>query len=604
MISNHAVARILREIGLYLEMQDIPFKPRAYEKAAEEIESLSESVSALYKEGGVKALKELPAIGQAIAEKIEEYLTKGNIMYYEKLKKQIPVDLEALTGIEGLGPKKIKVLYNKLKIKNLKDLERNAKNGKIANLEGFGEKTASNILEGIEFQRTSGIRFILGHVFSDIELIIERLKSVRGVTHAISVGSARRMRETIGDADILVVAKKSLAVMQIFVSMPEVVRVFAQGSTKSSVQLKSGLQVDIRVVSRESLGAALNYFTGSKDHNVALRKIAIKKGWKLNEYGLYQRPTYRTGKQVKSDPPPSRLRRAGRRQGWKMIAGRDEEGLYKKLGLSYIEPELREMTGEIEAALRQAQGKHPGLPRLISYNALQGDLQIQTNWSDGAHSILEMAKAAHAQGLNYILITDHTKRLTVTHGLDARRIQQQWREIDSVNKKMRGKIKVLKGTECDILKNGTLDLPDSILSKLDVVGVSVHSFFALSKKEQTTRIVRAIQNPHVDILLHPTGRLLNKRPSYEVDMDEVIRVAKTTTTALEIDAFPERSDISAEYIKKCVNAGVKMSISSDAHATSHFAFLRYGVGLARCGWARKRDIINAWPEKKMKKMLK
>ena len=575
MISNQNIAAILSEIGVYMEMQDVPFKPRAYEKAALVIGGLEEGAGEIYEKGGLKALQEIPEVGVSIAEKIEELLRTGHCKYYEELKKKTPVNLNDLQKIEGLGPKSIKKLYQKLKIKNLADLERAAKAGKIRGLEGFGLKTEENILKGIEFVKKSGGRFILGFVIPTIRKIEERLKELKGVERVVVAGSVRRRKETIGDVDILAISKKPKAVMDYFVTMPEVVRVFAHGETKSAIKLASGLDVDLRVVPAESFGAALDYFTGSKNHNIALRQIAIKKGYKLNEYGLFR----------------------GKRQ----ITGKSEEELYKALGMSYIEPEMRENTGEIELAQSHK------LPKLIGYRDLQGDLQTQTNWTDGSDSIETMAKAAIAQGLKYIAITDHTKRLAMTGGLDEKRLLKQMTEIDRINKKLYVsgyKFQVLKGSECDILKDGTLDLPDKVLSKLEVVGVAVHSLFNLSRADQTKRIKRAMENPHADILFHPTGRIIQRREAYDVDIDEIIKTAKKTNTVLEIDAYPDRLDLKDEYVRKCVEAGVKLAIDSDAHSPTHFPYLEYGIAQARRGWAKRDDVINAWPVERMLKFLK
>jgi len=571
-MTNQEIVKILYEISEYLEMEGEPFKPRAYQKVAQAVEGLEKEVKEIYKSGGVKALAEIPGIGVSIAEKIEELLKTGHLKYYEALKKNTPVDLGVLTRVEGLGPKNIKKLYEELKIKNLADLEKAAKAGKISKLEGFGKKSEENILKGIEFIKSSGGRFVLGFAMPQIREIESRLKKLKEVREIIVAGSVRRWKETIGDADILIISEHPKPIMDYFVGMPEVARVFAHGETKSAVKLKSGLDFDLRVVQKESYGAALNYFTGSKDHNVALREIAIKKGLKLNEYGLFR--------------------------GNKQIAGRTEEDLYKALGMEYIPPEMRENLGEIELAKKHI------LPKLIDYGDLKGDLQVQTNWTDGENSIEEMAKAAAKEGLEYIAITDHTKRLAMTHGLDENRIQAQWREIDAVNKKLGGKIKILKGTECDILKDGSLDLPDKILAKCDIVGVAVHSYFNLSREDQTKRIKRAMENPHADILFHPTGRLINRRKAYEVDIDEIIKTAKNTGTILEIDAFPDRLDLKDEHIRKCVEVGVRMSIDSDAHSVQHFSMLEYGIAQARRGWAKKSDIINAWPLEKMLAFLK
>ncbi|MBI2010891.1 MAG: DNA polymerase/3'-5' exonuclease PolX [Candidatus Colwellbacteria bacterium] len=579
---NEEVARILFEISEYLEMQNIAFKPRAYEKAAQTIADLEEDIQTIadleedindiYKKGGLKALEEIPGVGKSIAEKIEELLKTGKLKYYEGLKKRTPVDLSQFSNIEGLGPKKIKVLHQKLGITSLEELEQAAKKARIQKLEGFGPKSEENILKGIEFARGHKGRFLLGYAIPLAEKIESRLKALPGVEKAIIAGSYRRFKETVGDLDMLVVSKKPKEVMDYFVSQPEVARVLAHGKTKSSVTLENGIDVDIRVVLAKSYGAALAYFTGSKDHNVAMRIIAQKKGWKLNEYGLFD--------------------------GQRQITGKTEEEIYKKLGLTYVEPEMRENWGELELSLKNK------LPKLIGYGELEGDLQVQSNWSDGANSIKELAQTAVKQGLKYIAITDHTKRLAMAHGLDEKRLREQAKEIDRVNKEMRGKIKILKGSECDILKNGELDLSDDALKELDIVGVSVHSYFNLPKEEQTERIKKAMQNKNVDIIFHPTGRLINRRKAYEVDMEEIIKVAKETGTVFEIDAFPDRLDLNDENIRKSVEAGVKMSIDSDAHSIGHFGYLELGVAQARRGWAKKSDIINAWPLDKMKSFLK
>ncbi|MFH1759013.1 MAG: DNA polymerase/3'-5' exonuclease PolX [Patescibacteria group bacterium] len=573
-MTNQEIAKIFYEISEYLEMQNEPFKPRAYRRAAEAIGGLQESLADIYEREGLKGLEDVPGVGVSIAEKIEELLETGKLKYYQRLKEKMPVDLAELSAVEGLGPNNIKILYKKLGIKNIKQLEQAAKQGKIRRLEGFGEKKERNILRGIEFLKKSGGRFLLSVALAQAREIEGRLQRIKGIKKAVVAGSVRRRKETIGDLDFLVATTDKQAtdkVIDFFVSMPEVAVVFAKGDTKAAVKLKNGLDADLRVVPEKSYGAALNYFTGSKDHNIALRKIAIKKGYKLNEYGLFR--------------------------GQKWVAGKNEEEIYKKLGLEYIESEMREMTGEIGVKL----------PQLIDYRDLRGDLQIQTDWSDGNNSIEEMAKAAVKAGLEYILITDHTKRLAMANGLDEKRILKQMKEIDQVNerlKKQKIKIKVLKGSECDILKDGAMDLSDKVLSKLDIVGGAVHSHFNLSKKEQTERLKKAMANPHVDIIFHPTGRLINKRPAYDLDMEEIIKTAKRTKTVLEIDAFPDRLDLKDEYIHQCVDAGVRMSISSDAHSADHFSVLEYGIAQARRGWATKKDIINVWSLTKMLKMTK
>jgi DNA polymerase (family 10) len=586
-ISNQSIAEVLRQIGEYLAMTQVQFKPRAFEKAAENVGALTEELTETYASGGIKALKEIPGVGQSIAEIIEELIKTGRSAEYEKLKKATPVRLDELARVEGLGPKSIQKLYKELGVRNLKELEAVARKGKIGALEGFGKKSEEKILKGIGFAKSSGSRFITGLMLPQIREIEARLSRVAGVTKVTVAGSARRRKETIGDIDVLAVSSKPAVIMDAFVlETPGIMTVLAHGATKSSIKIRPGINIDLRVVPAESYGAALDYFTGSKEHNVVIRARAKKLGLTLNEYGLFK--------------------------GEKSLAGRTEEDIYKALGMAYIEPELRENTGEVEAASREFEkkasgaptSKTGGLPKLIGYNDLQGDLQVQTNWTDGEGSIEEMARAAAARGLEYIAITDHTKRLAMTHGLDEKRIRAQWKEIDGVNKKLKGKIKILKGTECDILKDGSLDLDDETLSKLDIVGVSVHSYFNLPRTEQTERIKRAISNPNVDILFHPTGRIINRRPPYDIDIDEIIATAKRTGTILEIDALPERSDLKDEYIRKCVEAGVKMSIDSDAHAAAHFAFLECGIAQARRGWAERKDIVNAWPVEKMLTQLK
>lgn len=576
---NNQIAKILREIAAYLDMSGVAFKPRAYEKAAYAIDGLEEDIRDIYKKGGLKALENIPGVGESIGEKIEEYLKTGKIKYYEKLRKKMPVDLENLLTIEGLGPKMIKKLYNKLKVKTIEDLEKAATNHKIRKLEGFGEKTEENILKGIEFFKKSKGRFILGFVYPLIKEIEDRLKNLKEIEKIVVGGSVRRMKETIGDADFLAVSKNPSKVMDFFVSMPEVINVYEKGLTKSSVRLNNGLDIDIRVIEKESFGAALQYFTGNKDHNIVVRKMAQKMGLKLNEYGLFE--------------------------GKKYIAGKTEEEIYKVLGLDYMEPELRENVGEIEAA------RNHKLPKIIGYDALCGDLQIQTNWTDGSNSIEEMAQEAQKLGLEYIAVTDHTKSLAMTGGSDEKKLLKQMEYIKKVNSKFnppaggrKSKFKILAGAEVNILKDGSLDIKDEVLKKLDIVGAAIHSHFNLSKKEQTKRLIKAMENKNVDIIFHPTGRVIKQRDPYELDIDEVIKAAKKTGTILEIDAYPDRLDLKDEYIRKAIDAGVKLAINSDAHSTKHIHYLHFGIAQARRGWATKNDIINAWPLEKMLKFLK
>jgi len=554
------------------EVKSDMFRQRALHRGAQTLNELSQDVKNIYEKDGSKGLDKLPGIGKGMSEKIEEYIKTGHVAEYEKMKKSMPVNLEELTAVEGLGPKMVKQLYEKLKIKNLKDLESAVKKGKLRELEGFGKKTEQNIAQGIEFVKSSGGRMLLGDVLPYARELVEEIKEIEGVSEVSEAGSLRRRQETIGDVDILVTAKDNKKVLDYVSNLPSVVKVWGRGDTKISVHLKRGFDVDVRVVSRESYGAALQYFTGSKDHNVKLRKIAISKKYKLNEYGLFK------GKK-------------------NLTPGTDECLIYKKLGMECMPPEMRSDSGEIELAQKKR------LPKVIEYGSARGDLQIQTKWTDGKDSIEEMAKEAKKLGLGYIAITDHTKNLAMTGGLNEDKILKQKAEISKINKKIKG-ITILSGTECDILKDGSLDIDNKVLGKLDVVGISVHTHFNLSRKEQTERIIKAMNNPDADILFHPTGRRINKRPPYDVDMEAIIKEAKKTGTILEINGNPERLDLRDEYIRMAVKAGVKMCINTDAHAKEHLRFMEYGIAQARRGWATKGDIINTLPLNKFLQMLK
>jgi len=569
--SNKEISKILYEIGEYLGIKGIQFKPQAYEKAGYSIENLEEEVSEIYKKGGLKAVEDIPGVGISIAKKIEELIKTGHLKYYEKLKKSLPVKIGELSSIEGVGPKMIFKLYKKLKVKNINDLEKAAKIGKIAKIAGLGKKTEEKILKGIEFLRKSGNRFILGSILPQARLIEDRLRNLKEVDRAAIAGSIRRMQETIGDLDILVTSEKPEKVIDFFVSMPEIVHIYSKGNTKTMVRLKNGMDADLRVVPDKSFGAALQYFTGDKRHNITLRILAEKKKYKLNEYGLWR--------------------------GKKLIAGRTEEEIYRALGMATPPPEIRTDSGEIQAALKNK------LPKLIDYGDVKGDLQVTTDWTDGENSIEEMAAAAQAAGLKYVAITDHTKSLAMTGGLDEKKLLKQMAEIDRIQKKFT-KIKVLKGAEVNILKDGSLDIKDKVLARLDVVGIAVHSHFNLPRSEQTKRIVKAMRNKNADILFHPTGRLIQKRGPYDVDVEEIMKAAKETGTILEIDADPYRLDLKDEYIRKAVEAGIKLAIDADAHSKNSFHYLEYGIAQARRGWAAKNDIINTRPWPEVLKLLK
>jgi len=569
-MKNLEVSELLNEIADYLEFADEPFKVRAYRKAALTIEGLSQDVEQIWKEN---KLMELPGIGEGIAKKIDDFLKNNKSKYLEELKEKTPVDMGQLGAIEGIGPKTILKLYNELKIKNVIDLEKAARQGKIQEISGLGATVEKNILKSIEFARKSSERVPLGFALSSAEEVVEMLKSVKEIERVGIAGSTRRMRETIGDIDILATSKKPAKIMDFFVKMPNVADVLAKGLTKSSVRLKGGMQVDLRVVSDEIFGAALLYFTGSKEHNIILRKIAIEKNLKLSEYGLFEKKTNN------------------------LVAGSTEEEVYKKLSMDYIEPEMREDEGEIELA------QHHMLPKLIGYNDVKADLQMHTKWSDGSNTIEEMALAAKKLGHEYICITDHTGKLAIANALDEKRILKQRKEIENVNKKVQG-ITVLQGVEVNITGDGSLDMTDKVLKQLDVVVASIHSGFKNTKEKITKRMIKAMENENVDIIAHPTGRLITKREPYDIDLEKVFEAAKRTKTVMEINSYPERMDLRDVHVRAAVKAGVKLVISTDAHNIDQLHFIRLGIGTARRGWATRNDIINTRSLKEMIRMLK
>jgi len=579
---NEEIAKIFRELSAFYEMKNDRFRARAYDRGADVLNNLTQGLDDIYKKDGTKGLDKLSGIGRGMAEKIEEYIKTKHIKELESLKKEMPVDMEELTAVEGLGPKSVGVLFKKLGIKDLKGLERASRAGKIRKLEGFGKISEQNILEGIEFLKRNTGRMTLGAALPKARKILEELKELTGVSNVSEAGSLRRRKETIGDMDILVSSSNAKEVIDYFVGLPEVIKVWGKGPTKASVRVKANYDMDLRVVPEESWGAALQYFTGSKAHNVKVRQVAISRGLKLNEYGVFR--------------------------GKKKIAGKTEKEVYEAIGLSYLEPELREDTGEVElmsAYGRSTAGrkKNKSLPKVIEYGSLKGDLQVQTDWTDGKYSIEEMAMEAKRLGLEYIAITDHTKSLAMTGGSDEKKLLRQMKEIDRLNKKIKG-ITILKGAEVNILKDGSLDIEDDVLAKLDVVGVSVHSLFKMSKRDMTERISRAMRNPNVDILFHPTGRVIQKREAYEVDMERIIREAIKTGTILEINAFPVRLDLKDEHIRMAVDLGAKFSIDSDAHNYEHFKYLEFGIAQARRGWAEEKDVINTLPLRQFLRELK
>lgn len=569
-LTNSEIARVLREISLLLDMDSVPFKPRAYERVADLVAATDEPLAEIHRRGGRKAIEKLPGVGKSIAEKISLLIETGRLPYFDELHARTPVDLSALSAIEGLGPKNIRILYEELGVRTIADLEAAANAGKIRSLARFGARSEEKILRGIAFLAQSRGRFLLGDVFDLVGEIAARLEALPGVERACVAGSIRRRRETIGDGDLLVVADAAAPVMEFFTAMPEVVHVHGKGPTKSSVKLRSGMDLDLRVVPAASWGAALHYFTGSKAHNVALRRIALERGLKLNEYGLFRGDT--------------------------SIAGATEEEVYAALELPYIPPEMREDTGELEAA------RNGALPTVIGYGDVRGDLQTQTDWTDGRDSIEAMAAEAERLGHEYILITDHTRALAMV-GMDESKLRLQMAFIDQLNRRG-GRIPILKGAEVNIQADGSLDIDDATLAELDVVGVAVHSHFTLPRDEQTRRIIRAMENPHADILFHPTARQIHKREACDVDIDAVIAAAKRTGTVLEIDAHPRRLDLKDDHVRKAVEAGVPLAIDTDAHRIGHLANLHYGVAVARRGWATKADVVNTRPLEELLATLK
>jgi len=577
-MKNQEIAKVLYDIARYLDMDKVPFKPYAYEKVAMALESLEEDIEEIYKKGGSEALKKIPGVGEGITKAIEEYLKTGTIRIYEEYKKKLPIDLDELVKVEGVGPKKAKVLYKKLGIKNVKDLEKAAKAHKIAPLFGFGEKTEKNILEGIAFLKRDKGRFLLGEIMPTVKEIIGKLSKLKEVKKISMAGSVRRMKETIGDVDILIVSKSPSKVVDFFVSFPDIEKIWAKGSTKASVRLKEGFDVDLRIVPEKSYGSALQYFTGSKEHNIATRIIAINKGLKLNEYGVFR--------------------------GSKMIAGKTEEEVYKAIGLSWMEPELRENQGEIGAAIRQVQGKQPGLPKIINYKDIKGDLHCHSNWDGGADSILEMALAAQKMGYEYIGVSDHTKFLRIEYGLNEKQLLQQSKEIKKINQKFKVqglKFKVLHGCEANIMSDGSIDIKDEVLQQLDYVIGGVHSQMKMTKFEMTERIIKAMENPNVDIISHPTGRIIKRRDEYQIDFDKILKKAKETGTILEINSSPDRLDLKDTNIKKAKEMGIKMIINTDSHQKEQLCLIEFGIAQARRGWAEKKDIINTQPFEKLLK---
>ena len=601
MSKNSEVAKIFREIAFILQTADekksdpnIIFKIRSYNKAADEIQNLSSEIAEIYKKDKLKGLLKIPSIGKAIATKLEEYITTGKIHYYDELKEKLPVDVSQFFGLEGIGPKTIKTLYSNLGIKNIPDLEKAALEGKIRSIPGFSQKKEELILKKIQFFKKSGGRRLIGEVYPLVRRIEERLSGNTGVKQAIAVGSFRRMKETIGDIDYLVSVisqKDGNNIIDYFVNMPEVKEIIGRGSSKAFVKLNNGIDADLLVVPEESFGAAMQYFTGSKEHGVAMRKIAISEGLRLNEWGVFDKQNHR-------------------------VAGATEEDVYRVLGLEWIPPEMREDRGELKIAKIGKKGieKKDRLrfSQLIAYDDLKGDLQVHSNYTDGTMSIEEMALNARDRfGLSYIAISDHTKSLRLTNGLDEKQLLNQANTIAEINDKIKinnnsknKHFRILSSAEVNILKDGSLDISNNVLDKLDIVGAAVHSHFSLPIESQTARLISAAQNPSIDIIFHPTGRIINQREGYPINISKLIEIANKSNTILEIDAHYNRLDLKDEFIRMAIENNVKLVIDSDAHHPLHYAFLRFGIGQARRGWAKKSDILNTRSAKELLDSLK
>lgn len=569
-MKNFEVAAIFNEIADLLEIKnENPFRIRAYRKAAQNIESLTQDVEEIAKIG---ALQEVPGIGKDLAAKIQEIIATGKSKFHEKLKRQIPGIILEMMLIPSIGPKTAKLLYDKFKIKSIDRLEKLARSHKICGLPGIKEKAEENILRGIELFKKGKERMSLGVALPIATEIINKLKLLPEVKKISYAGSLRRMKETIRDIDILVTSTKPKRIMETFVSLPRAREILAHGETKSSILLKDGIQVDVRVVEPECFGAALLYFTGSKAHNIHLRRLANKMGYKISEYGIFKEKTERR------------------------IAGKEEDDIYKILGLAYIPPELREDLGEIEIARK---GK---LPHLVEPSDILGDFHVHSKWSDGAHSFEELADAARRKGYQYIAITDHTKFLLVAGGLNESKLKREIKEIRKINKKLRG-ITLLASTEVDILFDGKLDISDEVLAELDIVVAAVHSGFKQGKEQLTKRIINAMKNRYVHIIAHPTGRLIGTRDAYELDFEEIFKVAKDTNTAIEINAFPQRLDLNDINSKRAKELGVALAIGTDAHTIDQMDNMLLGVSVARRGWLEKKNLLNTLPLKTLLKKI-
>lgn len=559
---NAEVAALLDEIADLLELKgENRFRVGAYRTAARRIENLVEGVEELWASGH---LEDVPGVGESIAAKVGEYLQTGHSSYLASLRKEVAPGLRELLTVPGVGPARAQIIHRELGIRTIAELEEAARQHRLRTLPGIREKTEEKILREVERLQQRTRRMLLGVALPAAEEVVRLLRGDPLVRRIEPAGSLRRMKETIGDIDLLASSEHPEKVTEAFARLPIVKEVLGRGPTKASVLTRDNLQIDLRVVEPESYGAALQYFTGNKEHNIALREMAIRRGYKLSEYGLFDEAT-------------------GRR-----LAGEDEADIYRRLGLEWMHPELRENRGELEAA---ATGR---LPRLVTREELKADFQMHTDWSDGSATLQEMAEACRRMGYRYAVISDHSQGLGVARGLSPERLEGQRREIERLNGRI-APFRLLAGSEVDIRSDGSLDYPDHVLSRLDLVIAAVHSGFEQSSERMTERIIRAIRNPHVDVLAHPTGRLLGRREGYDVDLERVLQEAARLGVAVEINASPERLDLNDVWSRRARELGVKLAIDSDAHAPGQLTFVRYGVAVARRGWLEKGDVLNTLP---------
>ncbi len=568
-VHNSDIAEIFNKIADLLEIKQAnQFRVRAYRDAARTIGGLSKNVSDMLEHG--KNLSELPGIGKDLAGKIETIIKTGSHPLLEDLTQEIPEELSSMMKLQGMGPKKIAAIYNKLGIKTAEELREAAEEHKIRKLSGFGATTEKNILEELERRQGDQKRFKLSVAEQMIKPYLKYLKCDDKVKSIEIAGSYRRRKETVGDIDILASCRRGCNIMDRFTGYEDVEKVVSKGENRSSVILKTGLQVDLRVVPQAAFGAALHYFTGSKEHNIACRKIAVKKKYKLNEYGLF-----------KNDD---------------RIAGRTEEEVYSGLDLPYIEPELRENRGEIES------GKENKLPKLVALNDIRGDLHVHTKATDGRCSLEDMVRAAEKKGYEYVAITDHSKKVTIANGLDTKRLREQMEAVDKLQDKFK-KIRILKSIEVDILADGSLDLPDEILKELDFTVCSVHYNINLSREKQTSRVLKAMDNPYMNILGHPSGRLIHERKPLALDMEKLMQAAAERHIHFEINSHPDRLDLDDVFCKLGKEIGIKMAVTTDSHSIDDLELIRFGVGQARRGWLEADNIINTLPLRELMKAL-